>query len=317
MTVEPHDLEHTHLGKLSSDSSFMYTRKYVDRLAIWNELGERIKVDRATETQIDKESILWQFRYPISSQPEFLTFRIEPMTRESDPIGQLVLAIDLPAGRDPAVVALTALGNAESVDLRTEEKRSNPNQSTIWHELPTEVLGDALRAVQSQVTVDEESLTVAVSMSAPMLRLWLPVPLSDPDYLNQNERTMLANQLRSWLPGRLKVTLNGRRKTMRVDDIHFASLVKATDRKAPILVWSARVVIVLQADAAEPVSSLDLTWDVFNSAVLTAQAAILSGDESAIGDLTTYNPHLVWRRIGKSIQWRIGQREGVFETVKP
>jgi hypothetical protein len=246
--------------------------------------GERL-TGRATAS--DGGSLKLEYKTPV--RPRHLFFQLLPQGAGPER-RHLVLAVRSTALARERLLTLTSGGNAEVVSLHWDGQ--SPTESDCG---PAALDAEAgrLQTLRALLRLDGSAARLDVVIPVALVETWLPLPRRERDWLATAEQEAVRERLAALVRGRSILHAEGRTSEPTSATVTFLALDDASlDAPAParrVSTWTGRVRISLTFPAGIPV---ELEWDLFNAAVLTADVFVLAGNECTRHRLSTYAPRL-------------------------
>lgn len=259
----------------------------VEELVIRDGQGERL-AGRATEASAEGSL---ELEYKTSGRPRHLVFQLLPQGAGPER-RRLVLAVRSKALARERLLTLTSGGNTEVVSFHWDGK--SPSEPDCGPEALDAESG-WLQTVRALLRLDGPEVRLDVVVPVALVETWLPLPRRERDWVAPGEQDAVRERLADLVRGRSILRVDGRTPEPTSVTVAFLALDNASlDEPAPtrrVSTWTGRVRISLTFPAGTPV---ELEWNLWNAAVLTADVFVLAGNECTRHRLSTYDPRLGW-----------------------
>jgi hypothetical protein len=243
--------------------------------------------------------------YPLSNPVHHLSFQQVLGSASRALPAQIVFPIRS-ADRELGMVRLTGGGNVEIVTFAPTSEISaaavdarNADRGAVCG-AKRFVLKDAYRTVRALVYVKDDGVQVELFIPTQVLETWLPIPRASRDFFEVEEQLGFLSACRRFMDSRNRMHMNGVEREVRVTGVGFLDVgeVGLDERHPPrrLSAWTSRLHVSMVYDSGDLPNHVDLFWDLFNATVLTADVLLMAGDDCVEHDLSTYAPHLTWRR---------------------
>lgn len=338
------------------DAAARHQHRVLDHFVIRDEAGERLSgrvagmtfaapvAERIDILELKRLTARYTLVFATSRPPRFLTFQQRIEDEAAVGPSQLVLSVRTPGQPNELLVLLTSRGNAETLEFDASRLAATPTGPTSSQRPHAPVAGapapahaaasnplmgaDRFKAIFAIVRPDAEGVRVDVSIPAPVLETFLPLPRRDGDFLGPDEAAAAVERLRAFLPSRLTLYAEGRPVTGKVEGLAFLAPAEgfgaaalpstrgpaagndvagvAHDRRLGY--WSARLAWSMRYPFASLPADVQLDWDLFSPQVLSATVWLAEGDRPPVEHiLMPGSARLNWRRLPATASPRGGE----------
>lgn len=234
----------------------------------------------------------YEFEYRLESPPRYLSFQKSPGDGDPHTPTQLHLDIRPVGGNRPELIRLTNGGNVETIRIKwPDEGRRQPASISPAQDL---------KCIAAKIDVSERGMRVVLEVPLPMLETFQSVQRVDRDFLESSEQLEAAPHLSAFLRSRNPIHINGRPAEpgeMTLEFLDAGSPAQQTDTApARLGVWLTRVRVVQNYKCNTSPEDFELRWNLFNPAVLVAEATVTCLGQSSTHRISTYEPTLRWSR---------------------
>jgi hypothetical protein len=244
--------------------------------------GERLRSLRVT----------YLFEYALASTPRHLSFQQAPGEGAAALPSQLYLEARPVGSDDLQVIRLTNGGNVETLKFEWPgDGGGRPSISRV----------DELQAVVACLDVHEVDVRVTLEIPLPMLETFLSIERADRDFLEVSEQMAAMPRLRAFFQGRNPIWINGQALNasdtkLEFLDIDSSGLDKST-HSTRLGAWMTRVTVIQSYKPNSRPDQIELHWNLFNAAVLEAEAIVVCNGRRSNHRISTYEPTLRWSRF--------------------
>lgn len=268
------DLSNEHGGRSELD----------DEIVVRDAEGERL-MGRVTASS---DEVRIEYETPL--RPSHLVFQLLPRTAGPER-RRLALTVRSQGLARERILTLTSGGNAEVVSF--DWSGHHPEPSCGPGALDAD--GGRLDSVRALLRLDGSIARLDVVVPVRLVETWLPLPRHEHDWLAPEEQDEAREGLAELVRGRSILRAGGRAVGPASVAVAFLSLddeaLDETTARRRLSAWTGRVRVSQTFPAGEAV---ELEWDLFNAAVLTADVFVVAQGECSRHRLSTYAPRLHW-----------------------
>lgn len=243
----------------------------------------------------------YQMAYAVAGLPKLITFRQEdPEPPARMPAQFALLVRQLPLGGERSI-RLTAGGNAETLefDWSATDSCVAPG-SNVLTDPADETRGNRFDSIQAILRIEKHALKLDIRVPVPLMETWFAIPRREPDFLQPDEQRAALLRLTEFFSTLHRVRLNARPVGAQLRRVGFVGPATSDSGTGttpqPLGIFTARVAVSLEYAISEEVRDLDITWGLFNSAVLTADVTVIDGESGRSHRFSTYAPTLSHQR---------------------
>jgi len=271
---------------------------FVIRDAAGERIAPRLTVNGHDLAQADawpwdvvrKASVKYRIAYAIAPPPSFLTLQQTFFRDGPSHAAQLSLFVAASPDGPGRTIQLTNRGNVETLEIKWPDREDARPQVRI---------ADEFKSVSARLSIEDSQATLDIHMPLTLLETFLPIDRADRNFLTPAEQSAAAARLQDFFAGRNALHADGKRIAPRVAALRMLApdeneLVDAPPRR--LGAWSARMGVRLCYPLDAAPQTLELHWDLFNSAVLEATVCLAAGAEFRTERLSSYAPMLRWPR---------------------
>lgn len=305
------------LDRLSSqqlDGAFeRYAARLCRMLVLRDISGRRMegKIDEWHVTPIKQDVLEYRdFRairatflleYPTVRPPALVTFRQEdPEQSARMPVQFALLVRQLPIGGERSI-RLTAGGNAETLEFDWSD--GHPSNAGALHDVCKADDGPAsnrFNSVLAILRIEQNALKMDIRVPVPLMETWVAIPRREPDFLHADDQRAALPRLTEFFSTLHLVELNARpvRAQLRHVGIIGPAASGSDAETAPqtLGIFTARVAVSIEYGISEEVRDVEITWGLFNNAVLTTDVTLIDGESARSHQFSTYAPKLSHQR---------------------
>ena len=324
-TVVGGDLLHDHLLGTQDDATFAlrgvqtaavaYGAALLERIVVRGERGETISgrievpaletatgVTTITAEQLRRLHVGYTLSYSLVGKSGHIALQQTISEHPHAAPSQIVLAVRSDA-LPPQTIRLTGGGNIEIVPLTASPRNAALGEDGARGDPCARcrfVLSDAHRTVRAVVHINANGARVELYLPAQIIETWIALPRAHRDYFEPNEQDRVLGEVRRFLTKRNRMHVNGQLQEPRIDRVAFLDVgdcepgdEKQSGRASS---WTSRIYASIRYPSTNVPREVDLHWDLFNSVVLAAQILVVADSDCRRHDISTYRPHLEWRR---------------------
>lgn len=331
ISIDIHQLSHSRPMRAEDDGTYSqqsvhapaveYGSDLLSAIRIRDPRGEVLsgrvascRLEGAGDTMIDHKRIrevsaYYVFSYELPKPVRYLSFQLDLRDTALVAPTQIVLAVQS-TDETARVLCLTSGGNIEVVSLAANRDRGKIEieMQADWRSGDADgscrpvpfVLSDALRSVRSLVYVENEGVRIELFIPVRVVETWLPIRRTRRDFIEVPEQSEAASQLEQFFASHNPMQINAVRAAPRITRLAFLDFGDAGlgEQRIPrrLSAWTSRLHVSMVYDSTERPRAIDLHWDLFNAAVLTANVLVVYDGGCLERDLSTYEPHLTWHR---------------------
>lgn len=291
-----------------AEAAARYERFLLDTLVIRDAAGERLAgraighetaaplTDPFDFSRLRGLRASFRLDYPLAAPPRYLTFYHADGAAGVDLASQLVLFVTSPESESARTIRLTSRGNVETLAFDEGNHRQGactppPDAFAVIAQH-----ADSFKSVLAGVEMDDGGMTVRISVPLTLLETWRGVPRADRDFLSAEEQQRACASLGDFFARACEVRVGDRPVPPEVQRVTFigldAAAIDDTPPPARISAWTARVDAVLRLPIDARSGQVELIWQLFNNAVLSARAVVCADGSCAEHELSTYSPRL-------------------------
>jgi hypothetical protein len=307
-------------GTVDMDSLLAVARRHADNLTatlqLWDEGGEPLvgePFDLGAQhpgpsaipwMQLRAMRLRYTASYLLPSGRHFLTLRMGP-TEQISAIAR-IWVIEVRTAGDGARrrIQLTSRGNTETLELRWSGDRPElrPQEFVAKEEAACAAFQDrgALRFHDILVDVEAmpDEIRVRSSIPLPLVETWISAQRLREGSLDTEEQSRLLAAAQPLLSAAVELESGSRRLTPSSLELQLRSANMApggvSGPPESIGYFTSRLEALQRFPVPEPAQRLTVSWKLFNSAVLSARAAIRAGGRCTPREFTSYSPTLTW-----------------------
>jgi len=236
-----------------------------------------------------------RFSYPCG--PRFLTFQLSMADENPGLFWQAVLRIHGTAEEDGRVLRLTSRGNTETIELVWNEKRAVLVRGS---EGALACSGDGvagLKQICADINIGKESVEVRISIPLALIQTWLSADRNNDEIVDQQEQKSVGNEMESLLARALFLEADGRKHSSQITGVAYLSLdaKDVTGASNQVSLHTGRVIARLRFGPFAALDQADFQWNLFNNAVLSVVANVVSDRAAVSHELSTFQPRFRWQ----------------------
>ncbi len=236
--------------------------------------------------------VKYVFEYPLKSPPRHLSFQRSSTQAAAWSPSQINLAVRADGSDRAETVRLTRGANVETLEFDwANAGRGRPVMGGHVGEL---------KKITAQIDVTSDEVQVAIEIPLPLLETFLDVERVDREFVEISEQEKAVPRLSAFLSGRNPIRINGEAVEAELTRLHFLHAgsrgVEAGNTSTRLGAWMTvvRFVRTYRCDAMP--REFELKWNLFNSAILVAEATVACDGQVSTHRISTYEPMLQWSR---------------------
>jgi hypothetical protein len=232
------------------------------------------------------------FEYALKYPPRYLSFQQSQSEGIVTLPSQLYLDVRPVGSDDLQVIRLTNGGNVET--LKFNWPGNGGGRPSIGRV-------DELQAVTAYVDVGDNDVRVTIEIPLPVLETFLSVERADRDFLEVSEQLAAMPRLRAFFQGRNPILINGRALNASDTKLEFLDIdssgLETSTHSTRLGAWMTRVKVIQSYKPNSRPDQIELQWNLFNPAVLEAEAILACNGRRSNHRISTYEPTLRWSRF--------------------
>jgi len=286
-----------------------------DVLVVRDAAGERLPVEcRPPEANwpldddisfptLARLSAIYRWKFSFSHQPEVLIFQLRPEALPVEMPWHIVLSAQVPLESDPPALRLTSGGNAEILDLARTDYRATilsvPKPGQPSHCAPCNQSGARrFREVCVELAIEDRTVNASIYVPLSLLNTWITLSTDDEGFLNVREQARAAAAARDLMQSALGVETNAGAMAAGLGAVEITPIVPpaAGSEPRPVSLWAGQMRVGLAFTSSDRIEAAEMTWNLFNAAVLSAHAILRFDGRCLDHEFSTYDATLEWRR---------------------
>lgn len=267
-----------------------------------------IPKDGARQSQLMAHDVFYHLEFPLAQRQEFLT---------------LTQTFGGEAAVLPAVMELVVFQNRALIQRPTQLLQSSAYTVKLdWENPPTpsafnpqtyrqQKQAEAQRqlgitsysGLYSFIYITDHEIRHEILFPLLTFEKWLPIPRSDPDFLEVAEQQAASASIAAFFRDRNPVNVNGETIAPTVKRLQFFGLdirdFATNAEPSPISAYQARLGVILSYPLKQPPQEVWMTWELFNPYVSFLRSVVLVHDrEPMIHHFREKSKRFFWTREG-------------------
>lgn len=270
------------------------------QLAGWT--SDNLEKKQFSGDTLRSSDISYRCEYDQNHKNKYLSFQYDAHTTHGEIYSNIVLNVQS-NHEHGKVIQLTKGGNVEVVHCQVPTGRQRlafptgiQNNRTNLAVAPF-VLSDSQRTIRAVISVGDSDVTVDTYIPTRLMESWIPINRKDRDFLHSSEMTQNVAGIKTFIKDRIAMQINRSQTTPNSTSVELLDAGElqhnsSTTRRLSTL--TSRIRIRTEYSESTSIDEFSITWSLFNSSVLTAQALIVGNDECVTHEISTYQPQLHW-----------------------